>query len=488
MITNTHAAKFLDDADAAMVSNKPILADRYLVLAASMPISDAVLLSRLVDFAKHRGHDEAIQNALTRSPLTKSDGALQLLLAEIYSKRGEYDAAKQTFTALADDPEHGPAALRSLANLALYAVELETVLEIADRLDVLSPGGAGPAMLRANVFIKQGNLQAAEAELDIAAGLGANDEGLHFQRMAIASKRREFSEIWRYWLARKEPPELLPHHLLPRLTRLEDARGMNVLVRSEQGFGDILQFARFIPALVGIAESVTFYTNGRLQRLLTPLHEAGVELCDRNPEDQYPDFICPMLDLPHLVGADTAEKLLPAPYLRVEPEVQSEWQARVGREGFRIGIVWQGNAQGAIDYGRSIPLDELARIAEIDGVRLIALQKGTGIEQIAALPQPEIIEVFDAFDAGEDAFIDTAALASCLDLIVTTDTSVAHVVGALGLPAVLLLKYDPDWRWTIPPLNKTVWYQNTVPLRQDKAGDWAGVVDKLMLLITERMA
>jgi len=174
--------------------------------------------------------------------------------------------------------------------------------------------------------------------------------------------------------------------------------------------------------------------------------------------------------------------------LRVEPEVQSEWQARVGREGFRIGIVWQGNAQGAIDYGRSIPLDELARIAEIDGVRLIALQKGTGIEQIAALPQPEIIEVFDAFDAGEDAFIDTAALASCLDLIVTTDTSVAHVVGALGLPAVLLLKYDPDWRWTIPPLNKTVWYQNTVPLRQDKAGDWAGVVDKLMLLITERMA
>ena len=124
------------------------------------------------------------------------------------------------------------------------------------------------------------------------------------------------------------------------------------------------------------------------------------------------------------------------------------WLKRIGAEGFKIGVVWQGNPDPEADRARSMPLTALAPLAAIAGVRLISLQKGAGEEQLANLPPSMQVETLGAdFDAGADAFVDTAAAMACLDLVVTCDTSIAHLAGALAVPVWVALKSDAEWRW-----------------------------------------
>ncbi len=124
------------------------------------------------------------------------------------------------------------------------------------------------------------------------------------------------------------------------------------------------------------------------------------------------------------------------------------WLKRIGGEGFKIGVVWQGNPDPEADRARSMPVTALAPLAGIAGVRLISLQKGFGEEQLSNLPASLRVETLGAdVDSGADAFVDTAATMTCLDLVVTCDTSVAHLAGALAVPVWVALKSDAEWRW-----------------------------------------
>jgi hypothetical protein len=162
------------------------------------------------------------------------------------------------------------------------------------------------------------------------------------------------------------------------------------------------------------------------------------------------------------------------PYLFAEPELVEKWQRHIGSEGFRIGICWQGNPAGQIDRGRSIPLAQFESISSIAGVRLISLQRTHGLEQLQQLPPGMHIETLGPFDTGSAAFIDTAAIMQNLDLVVTSDTSVAHLAGALGRPVWLALKHIPDWRWMLDR-SDSPWYPSMRLFRQKRRGDWGGV-------------
>ena len=154
---------------------------------------------------------------------------------------------------------------------------------------------------------------------------------------------------------------------------------------------------------------------------------------DSPPEGELFDAQIAISSLPRAFG--TRLETIPAavPYLAAEPALREIWLKRIGVEGFKIGVVWQGNPNPEADRARSMPLTALAPLAEIAGVRLISLQKGFGEEQLANLPPSMRVETLGAdFDAGADAFVDTAAAMTCLDLIVTCDTSIAHLAGALG--------------------------------------------------------
>jgi hypothetical protein len=139
-----------------------------------------------------------------------------------------------------------------------------------------------------------------------------------------------------------------------------------------------------------------------------------------------------------------------------------------------VGIVWQGS-RNRIDLGRSVPLPVFAQLARVPGVSLISLQKGEAAEQLASLPAHlEIRELGPHWDEGPQAFLDTAAVMSHLDLIITCDTALAHLAGALGRPTWLALRYVPDWRWLLER-GDSPWYPSMRLFRQSRPGDWEGV-------------
>ena len=219
----------------------------------------------------------------------------------------------------------------------------------------------------------------------------------------------------------------------------------------EQGLGDTIQFARFLPQLVATGCRVTCVVPPPLLRLLAslgsgvnfqPLQEGGGRVNDVTGWT-------PLLHLPRALGIGPENFVPRMPYLAAEPERVAAWRARLGSHGLRIGIVWQGNPDPRVDQGRSAPLSAFAALAEIPNVRLISLQKGPGQEQIASVAFAASIEQLgEEFDAGPDAFLDTAAVMHSLDLVVSVDTAVAHLAGALNRPVYILLKrLGAHWAW-----------------------------------------
>jgi hypothetical protein len=187
------------------------------------------------------------------------------------------------------------------------------------------------------------------------------------------------------------------------------------------------------------------------------------------------------------LGANLTNIPLSIPYLAVDPARAAEWQRRIGPHGFKIGISWQGALWhgGAAIVGRSIPLIEFHPLSQIPGVRLVSLQRNHGIEQLAKLPAGMIVETLgDNFDAGPQAFADTVALAEHLDLIITCDTSIAHVVGARGRPTWIALKYVPEWRWMLEG-SRSPWYPTVRLFRQQRRGEWSAVFREMASELTK---
>jgi hypothetical protein len=199
------------------------------------------------------------------------------------------------------------------------------------------------------------------------------------------------------------------------------------------------------------------------------------------PEEGQPPFDVQahLLSLPFLLGTTSIERI-PAqvPYLESEPELVARWRDRLGaldggRPTLRIGIAWQGSPTHKTDRWRSVALEQFAPLAEQAGVRLFSLQKGFGVEQLTRRPElavnlgPELLDVAD-----------TAAVCSCLDLVICVDTVVAHLAGALGRPVWLALSKVPDWRWLLER-EDSPWYPTMRLFRQAELGKWEEVFRRL---------
>jgi hypothetical protein len=252
-------------------------------------------------------------------------------------------------------------------------------------------------------------------------------------------------------------------------------KAKRVLVLNDHGLGDTIQFFRYLPLMAANGVDATFVCPPRLRRLLSS--KANIRFADRPPEGEQFDAQIALSSLPHAFG--TRLETIPAavPYLAAEPALREMWLARIGAEGFKIGVAWQGNPDPEADRARSMRLTALAPLAEVPGVRLISLQKGLGEEQVSSLPPSMRVEMLGAnFDAGADAFIDTAAVMTCLDLIVTCDTSVAHLAGALAVPTWVALKSDAEWRWLTGRADSP-WYPTMRLFRQSRRGVWADVFE-----------
>ena len=257
----------------------------------------------------------------------------------------------------------------------------------------------------------------------------------------------------------------------------EDLKGKSILVLGEQANGDYIQFVRYLQPLADSAASVDFFAPKRLLRLLKTLPGRVKFISDLVPGACY-DFQCYVASLPgrfHQKGWPIPH----TPYLAADPVLSKRWAKQIGAHGFRIGVAWQGSAYSGQHSERAFKLENLLPLARLPGVRLISLQIGHGDEQRATLPEGMVVEAPGPdFDTGEDGFVDTAAVIANVDMVVSCDTSLAHLAGALGKPVWIALNEAPEWRWRRSG-SDTVWYPNARLFRQKMRGDWDGVFQEM---------
>jgi tetratricopeptide (TPR) repeat protein len=254
-----------------------------------------------------------------------------------------------------------------------------------------------------------------------------------------------------------------------------DPVGKRLLFYSEQGLGDTIQFCRLACSVAARGAEVLLQVPPPLRALLSSLQ--GVKVIRQGePLPEY-DAHFPLMSLPSVLGSASMAECVP--YLFAEPARIETWAKRLPVGRFRVGIVWQGKAIPMIDKDRSIPLRSFASLCRLPGLTLISLQKGDGVEQLADLPPGMSVETLGVdFDAGPDAFLDSAAVTMNLDLVISCDTASAHLAGALGCPLWLVLNYMPEWRWMMDR-EDTPWYPTARLFRQTCRGDWNEVFERI---------
>ena len=256
--------------------------------------------------------------------------------------------------------------------------------------------------------------------------------------------------------------------------------GRTLLIHCEQGFGDTLQFIRFVkPAVERAGDGkIVLAAQPELMPLLSQSGYAGL-VSKEQPLPAF-DVHVPLMSLPQLLGVELDTLPCETPYLAVEQARVDKWREELKKySGFKIGIGWQGRPDFRGDRLRSISLETFAPLADVAEVRLISLQKGPGSEQLGAgLLRFDVVDLGDEIDRTGSRFMDTAAVMQSLDLVVTSDTALAHLAGALGVRVWLALSAAPDWRWMVER-EDSPWYPSMRLFRQSRLDDWTDVFERM---------
>ncbi len=328
------------------------------------------------------------------------------------------------------------------------------------------------------IFQSEQRTKEAIACFDRAIAARPEYANAHYNRARAWLSEGNFLDGWREyeWRWRREEFRRLP---LPQPEwDGSPLAGRRLLIRAEQGLGDTLQFIRYLPLLQSQGHSAMAEVQPELVPLLAqsgigPLVARGA------PLPQF-DVHASLLSLPRLLG--TTLETIPAgdAYLSVDEELVRTWRANLERiAGLRVGICWQGSPQYVHDNVRSIALARFAPLARVPGVRLVCLQKGFGLEQLASLADPfEIVDLRPDYDHQDGAFLNAAATICNLDLVITSDTAMAHLAGALGARVWVLLSTSADWRW-LQQREDCPWYPTMRLFRQTERGDWPGLFERV---------
>lgn len=344
------------------------------------------------------------------------------------------------------------------------------------RAITIKPDYAAAYYNRGNALRELKQLDAAVASYDRAINLDPNDAEAYWNKGFALLLGGDFEKglplyEWR-WKKRDIEKRRL-NFIQPLWLGDESLRGKSILLHCEQGLGDTIQFCRYVSRLSESGVNVLFAPQKPLRRLMENL-SSNVSIVDENDPSLEFDFHSPLPSLPLAFKTNLTNIPSFIPYLHADEDRISRWKEKIGKDAFNIGICWEGGTS-KIDPGRSFPVGHFHGISKLKNVRLISLQKREGGSQIGNLPSDTKIQSLgEAFDSGQDAFIDTAAVMKLCDLVITADTAVAHVAGALGVPVWVALKFVPDWRWMLDRADSP-WYPTMRLFRQKSDGDWKGL-------------
>jgi tetratricopeptide (TPR) repeat protein len=398
---------------------------------------------------------------------------------------GDADEAIASYDrALALDPKFGDA-LNNRANALQRAGRHEEALASYDRALEVNPSHAEVLNNRGSALAALGRYAEALESCIRSTTINPLYANAQWNESLLRLRMGDFAGGWeKYEWRWKRPEGLKKVRTLskPRWYGDEPVAGKTVLLYVEQGFGDTIQFARYAKLLVERGAKVILEVQPVLKSLLLNLGD-GINVIAIG-EDLPPfDLQCPLLSAPLAFRTDLTSIPADVPYLSVPDERVEQWSNRLPpRQGIRAGIVWSGNATHADDQNRSIALSRLAPLFDVPGFQFVSLQKGVrdaDAEILAA--DPRIADLARHIDD----FSDTAAAVAAVDLVISVDTSVAHLAGALGKPVWVLLPFCPDWRWLLDR-SDSPWYPSARLFRQPRMRDWDSVIEEVQQALLQR--
>ena len=426
-----------------------------LVNRGSMLVQLGRLQEALADY------DRAIGLRPAQAPIHINRANLLMDLRHPAAALASYDRA------LALRPNHA-ATIADRGNALLALDRPAEALAAYDAALCLDPGSAHTTDHRGNALQVLGRFAEALASHEQAARLAPNIPAMRVHLGLCRLLLGDFSLGWRDYEARRPPP----HQAWPA-----SVAGKTVLLQHEQGLGDTIMFCRYACFVKALGATVLLRVPRPLVRLMATLPGVDHVLAMDEPMPNH-DLAFPLMSLPLAFGTEPHTIPASVPYLTADPALTARWSGRLPTSGRqRIGLVWSGNPDHPNDRHRSIPLATFARLVE-GGADFVGLQTDVRASDDAALRDILMPEA-DRLD-----FADTAALIALMDAVVTVDTSVAHLAGALGKPVCILIPHNPDWRWMLGR-DDSPWYPTARLFRQPVPGDWDSVLDRVAAALTE---
>ena len=411
---------------------------------------------------------EAESRFLRALELDPGSAAAQNNLGRVYSERKQYDAAIACFAkAIELDPDDVHARVNTALALnqlgdreQALKIFLACRAEVPDHLEVIEG--------LATVNFALGRLTEAEQYYREALALDGTYANAHFGLANIALVQGDLGSGWEQYEWRMRLPVYAHNYVSSNPPRHgEPIAGKTLLVSAEQGYGDILLFVRFLPSLKERGAHVIFRCHPPLFRLLATCFDTIRVIESESGEPVTADASVPLLSVARLLDIGLTDLPGPIPYLWPPAVLATAWRGKINatRE-LRVGLAWGGNVQRAYERGRVPSMEDFRALAEIPNVAFYNLQLGLDARDIARFPLP-----LTDLTANIEDFADTAALVENLDLVISVDTSVAHLCGAMGKPTWLLHPGVPDWRWEIGS-NASPWYPTVRLFRRQNEG-WA---------------
>ncbi len=443
-----------------------LLADPHAVIPVAGPVSLDVL-HRLSAAAIAAGKPETARGLLHLAAVGLPDSLVaQMALGGALEKLGDHDAAEAAFERVTVlDPEHA-VGYYGLARALGARGEMARAIATFRRAVALGPdewsGRYNFGVLLTNAGRPRDAIPHLRRAVALAPTLPAARHALSTALLAAGELEEGWREArwcgpWRQYAQSAWDGRAL--------------EGRTILLYQEHGLGDTLQLCRYVPLVVARGGRVILEVQQPLVRLLGRLPGAERVVLAGEPLPPF-DTHDAVMSLPARFGITPGTIPRAVPYLAADAGLVADWRARLGVSGlFTVGLTWAGNLSNVNDVNRSVPLAALAPLTGIPGVRFVGVQKGPAAEQAAGLSLENLGPQLGNLD-------DTAALVSVLDLVISVDTSVAHLAGALGVPTWLLLSTPCDWRWELER-ESSPWYPSMRLFRQERPRAWAPVVERV---------
>ena len=451
-----------------------IAAMDYIRRAIKVKGTVPLYYSNLGEMCRQAGRlDEAIAAAKRALELQPNLPPTLNNLGIAYFDREDFAAAEKYYRrALALDPNF-PEAHNNLGNVLRQQHKFEEAIPEYSRAMELKPGYADASANLGGVFHILGRFEEAMSSYRWALTLSPNQPHAHTGLGILHLLHADFDHGWPEYEWRLLMPE--SHHVAPPGPAWDGSNpaGLRILVYGEQGFGDALQFCRYLPALRDMGATV-------LLRLPAPVvgiigdSLPGIDVSAGPGLPSY-DCHCALLSMPHRF--QTRLNTIPSPvgYLRARPETAAKWAERLGTgPELKVGLVWTGNPRNVNNRYRSVTAEALLPLLGIEGTRFFSLQVGARHGELTKCSQGAVPDLSaELVDYGE-----TAAVIANLDVVLTICTSVAHLAGGMGKPLWVLLNSVPDWRWMLER-EDSPWYPSARLFRQRKLGEWGDVLERV---------